>query len=81
VEIGLKSNPISINVQNEMIRDVCSAILNYTAHPSKSEIIHIAKIIIKKYPGMADKKILDWATEWVWYFFNSNCSINKYYSS
>jgi len=69
VEIGLKANPIPTNVQNELIRDVCSAIQVYTSHPKKAERIAVAKMIIAKFPGMADKKILDCANEWVCYLF------------
>ncbi|KAL9977636.1 hypothetical protein ACROYT_G015065 [Oculina patagonica] len=49
VEDGLKPGQLTNNIQNEFIRDVCTAILNYTRHPSKAERIHVARLIVKQY--------------------------------
>jgi hypothetical protein len=65
VEMGLRAGELNINMQNELVRDVCTSLINYNPCPNKTERIHVAKKIIEKYPCMADAKILDSSTEWV----------------
>jgi len=56
---------LSNNMQNELIRDVCSSLMSYTIRPSKSERIHVAFMLIKNYPFIADKSVLEGSTAWV----------------
>lgn len=69
VEDGLKTGKLTNNMQNEFIRDVCTAILNYTRHPSKAERIQVARLIVKQYPCMGDRKILENSSDWVCLLF------------
>lgn len=64
VEDGLKTGQLNSNLQNEFIRDICTAILNHTMYPTKAERVQIAKLIVSKYPCMKDKKILENSTTW-----------------
>jgi hypothetical protein len=47
------------------VRDVCTRLINYNPCPNKTELIHVAKKVMEKYPCMADEKIFDSSSEWV----------------
>ena len=46
---------MSSRVRNEFTRDVCSSIRAHTLYPTKTEREHVAMLIVKKYPFLADK--------------------------
>ena len=67
---GLHAGHLTGNSRNEFIRDVCSAIRMHTLNPTKHQHSHVALIIVKTYPFLAEKT-------WEW---NSkyNKNINYY---
>ena len=65
METGLNDGNLTQSLVNELIRDVCTCILTYTRYPSAEHRRIIAKMLVKKYPCLADKKITDNTMEWV----------------
>ncbi|XP_046852369.1 uncharacterized protein LOC124445661 isoform X4 [Xenia sp. Carnegie-2017] len=54
VEAGLKTEYLPPNLINELIRDVCTSVLRFTSHPSKTERVKIALMIVESYPFLKD---------------------------
>ena len=66
VEKGLKDGFLNSNQLNEFNRDICNAIKNsFTSNRGKAARQHIAKMVINKYPCLADKADVPGASKWL----------------
>lgn len=52
---ALQNKTVTSRIRNEFTRDVCSSIRAHTLYPTKTEREHVAMLVIKKYPFLADK--------------------------
>jgi hypothetical protein len=52
---GLQAKKISSAERNDFTRDIATAMMAHTLYPTKSEREHVAFMVIKKYPFLADK--------------------------
>ncbi|XP_046847455.1 uncharacterized protein LOC124441068 [Xenia sp. Carnegie-2017] len=65
VKAGLKTEYLHPNLINELIRDVCTSVLRFTNHPSKTERVKIALMIVESYPFLKDPLLDANSKPWV----------------
>jgi hypothetical protein len=65
VEAGLAKKFLSSNLINEMVRDVCTSILNHTKRPMKREREVVAKMVVEAYPFLRDPPLSEKTNPWV----------------
>ena len=65
MEAALGAKYLTPNLTNEMVRDVCTSMLNYTSHPSKRERETVAVLILETYPFLKDAPINEDTKPWV----------------
>jgi hypothetical protein len=65
VEAGLKNKFLTSNLINEMVRDVCTSILNSSLRPNKRDRESVAKMIVQAYPFLGNPLINEETNAWV----------------
>ena len=48
-----------------MVRDVCTSMMVHSRYPNKKERIAVAKLLVQKYPFLADAPLCDKSVPWV----------------
>ena len=77
VEAGLAAKFLPPNLINELVRDVCTSVLNYTSHPKKNEREEVAKRITEKFPFLEDPIFDEECKPWVIYNVGFFAKLNK----